>query len=85
MRRQPSPGEEWFVTLESWAGRSTHLVRIERVCTSRAKVTWLDASVLGRVRGAEYYVPLRRLTRVGKSHPDGWTRYLTAERQETKG
>lgn len=65
-----------FVALDSWAGRSTHLVRIEKVCAKRIRVTWLDESVLGRVKGDTYYVPPSAVSRVGKSHPEKWNRYL---------
>lgn len=53
----PVAGEHLYVGVDSWAGRSYHLVAVVKVCRRRVRVRWLDDSALNRDTGREYSVP----------------------------
>jgi hypothetical protein len=46
----------WLVSIamESWAGRTYHMARVEKVCPHRLRVFWLDCSDR---HGTSSYVP----------------------------
>lgn len=49
-----TPGAVVEVGIDSWAGRTWHRVRVEKICAKRVRVFWLDA---GRRHGTASYVP----------------------------
>ena len=53
--------EVCFVAIESWAGRTTHEVQIEKLDALRARVRWLGASTFNKHTGKIYSVPLAAL------------------------
>lgn len=47
-------GDVVQIAMESWAGRTYHAARIEKMCPKRARVFWLDHS---QRHGTSSYVP----------------------------
>ena len=52
--RQPEVGMTVQIGMESWAGRTWHFARIEKLCPKRVRVFWLDNL---RRHGTSSYVP----------------------------
>lgn len=48
------PGWLVSIAMESWAGRTYHMARVEKLCAVRIKVFWLDNSDR---HGTSSYVP----------------------------
>jgi hypothetical protein len=55
-------GDVIYVAMESWAGRTYHAARVERLCPKRVRVFWLDCGVR---HGTSSYVP-RAAIRISK-------------------
>lgn len=70
----PRVGDRCCIVLDSWAGRTHHLVEVLKVCPKRVKVRWLGHSVLRHYRGEIYYVPPESLRALDES----WVEHLDA-------